>query len=835
MNGRIKVKGKFLFDNTGQKFILKGVTYGTFRPDSDGFLYPNPAVVLQDLELMRQAGINTIRVYTQPPHWLLDYLQEFDIRLLLGIDWPQHTAFLDSSAQKREVHTIVREAVRDLGAHPAVLGYMIGNEIKADIVRWYGATKIQHFLNEIYDEVKDIDGDALVSYANYPTTEYLELPFLDFLSYNVYLHREEDYRRYILRLHSIAESKPLVLSEFGVDSTSEGIDEQARIVSGHLKIASELGAAGNVVFSWTDEWYCGGQDILDWHFGLVSCDRSPKPAFNAVAEQFKNSIPPAIDLPPLVSVVVCAYNAERTMHSCLASLQHLNYPNYEVIVVNDGSTDKTQLICNDFSYIRLINQENMGLSVARNVGLEAALGEIVAYTDSDCDADPDWLNYIVTTFKSTGLSAVGGPNFPPPEDSLVPSVVAVSPGGPTHVLLTDDTAEHIAGCNMAFYKSVLSSIGGFDPQFRAAGDDVDICWRLQDAGYTIGFSPSAIVWHFRRNTVRDYLNQQRGYGKAEAMVYLKHPNRFNQLGQARWLGRIYGDVSMSLMPTRPVIYSGVFGQALFQTLYSPPAPVWSYLPFTLEWNFLALVFLCSISAVGINPLWALPPFLITLVACLLGAAQAKIEPVYQGLHGYLLVAYLLFMGPIVRGIERYKWRFILASSHAPRTDAARISTKMISLLPRSLNFAYWSTAGVERDHFLTAIIPLLESRKFYVSIESGWRPWDLLIGQGLWAKSSLITSTEHHGSGKTLTRIRIRPQRTSAHRAAMVTLVAGIIFFYLFKLSQAALFLFAMAILIYFLIWMQKALLLYRLAWCIQSVAGGLDVIDLNHQDPSRG
>ena len=120
--------------------------------------------------------------------------------------------------------------------------------------------------------------------------------------------------------------------------------------------------------------------------------------------------------PNIVSVVVCAYNAERTMEDCLTSLEKLNYSDYEVIVVNDGSTDRTREIAERFPYARLINQENKGLSAARNVGVAAATGEIVAFTDSDCVADPDWLFYLVAKFLSSDLSAVGGPNFPPPED-----------------------------------------------------------------------------------------------------------------------------------------------------------------------------------------------------------------------------------------------------------------------------------------------------------------------------------------------------------------------------------------------------------------------------------
>jgi len=176
------------------------------------------------------------------------------------------------------------------------------------------------------------------------------------------------------------------------------------------------------------------------------------------------------------------------------------------------------------------------LSAARNVGAEAATGDIVAYTDSDCVADPDWLTYLVAKMEAGYLAACGGPNFPPPEDNLIPAAVAVAPGGPTHVLISDEVAEHIAGCNMAFRRDVLQHSADLIRSIARPATMSDICWRFQDAGYTIGFSPAAIVWHFRRNTVAAYCAQQRGYGKAEALVYAKHPFRFNLFGQAKWLG-----------------------------------------------------------------------------------------------------------------------------------------------------------------------------------------------------------------------------------------------------------------------------------------------------------
>jgi hypothetical protein len=97
-------------------------------------------------------------------------------------------------------------------------------------------------------------------------------------------------------------------------------------------------------------------------------------------------------------------------------------------------------------------------------------------------------------------------------------------------MVTDLEAEHVPGCNMAYYKWALEQIGMFDPIFRKAGDDVDVCWRLHDSGLKIGFSHGGFVWHYRRSTVKAYLKQQAGYGEAEALLIGKHPEHYNELG-----------------------------------------------------------------------------------------------------------------------------------------------------------------------------------------------------------------------------------------------------------------------------------------------------------------
>ena len=555
MEKRVRVSGKFFFTGD-RKVFLKGVTYGPFQTGSHGHPFPEAEGVAMDFRMMRELGVNCIRTYNPPPDWMMEMAERHGLWVMVGIPWAEHVTFLNSPEIKASIRTALTAAVEQCRPFRSTFCYLIGNEIPPDIIRWHGPRKVEAFLKDLTAMIRERDPEALVSYANFPSTEYLELDFLDFLSFNVYLHAQNDFQKYLARLQNLAGSRPLLLSEFGADSIREGEEEQARILDQKLSTSFRMGAAGTVIFAWTDEWFTGGHAITDWAFGLVSADREPKQAHAVVRRYYTEALPPLPEHCPKVSVVVCAYNAERTIQTCLEALEQVRYPNYEVIVVNDGSTDRTLEICRKFPSIRLISQENHGLSVARNVGLEAATGEIIAYTDADCDVDPDWITYLVHSFEITGQVAVGGPNLPPPEDALIPACVAVSPGGPTHVLIDDLEAEHIAGCNMAFRADVLRDLGGFDAQYRAAGDDVDLCWRLQDAGHSIGFSPAAQVWHFRRNTIRDYFKQQRGYGKAEAMVYFKHPERFNLLGQAKWLGRIYGDLSSSLMPSKPFIYSG---------------------------------------------------------------------------------------------------------------------------------------------------------------------------------------------------------------------------------------------------------------------------------------
>ena len=755
----IRIDGKFFragLAADSPKLFVRGVTYGPFASGTHEAQFPETEVVDRDFAMMVTAGINTVRVFTVPPPWLLDSAAAHGLRVLVGLPWSEHVTFLDDKAEQESIRDAIVSGVRACAGHRAVFAYLVGNEIPPDIIRWHSPKRIERFIKSLAALVRREHPGALVSYANFPSTEYLNVAeSCDFLSFNVYLHDETAFRRYIARLHNLCVTKPLVLTEFGADSLRSSEAQQRNLLSWHVRAAFSMGVAGTFVFAWTDEWFTGGHPIEDWDFGLVDRARRKKPAFDAVAEQYLGPLPPPLPHYPRVSVVVCAYNAERTMDQCLASLERLNYPDYEVIVVNDGSTDRTLAISERYTYCRIISQANRGLSVARNVGAEAATGEIVAYTDSDCVADPDWLNYLAATMETKGLVACGGPNFAPPEDDLVPEAVAVSPGAPCHVLLDDEVAEHIAGCNMAFRRDVLLAIGGFDPIYHAAGDDVDICWRLQDAGHAIGYCATATVWHFRRNTVKAYIGQQKGYGKAEALVFGNHPARFNAFGQAIWNGRIYGDLSTAmLLWNRPAIYSGTFGRGLFQVLYQPPAGLLAYLPVTFEWTAASLV-LAAIGIVIGGAGWLLVlPLLLTWMMCLKGGMSAPLNPRFEGPKARALVSLLIFLGPLLRGFERLKWRLKAMPPHLPRALPRVGQRPQFSWREFGFVLSYWNEAGVEKEAMIGAIMREATAARCPVAIESGWSVQDLAIAGGIAGRARIALAVENHGADKRLIRVR---------------------------------------------------------------------------------
>src|SRR3989442_10077009 len=179
---------------------------------------------------MVASGINTLRTYTVPPRWFLDLAWQRGLRVMVGLAWEQHVTFLDDHQLVRDIKDRVCAAVRECAGHPAILCYTIGNEIPPSIVRWCGARRIERFLETVYRAAKAEDPEGLFSYVNYPSTEYLRLPFLDFVCFNVYLESQERLEAYLARLHNTASERPLVMGELGLDSVRNGQAKQGEVL-----------------------------------------------------------------------------------------------------------------------------------------------------------------------------------------------------------------------------------------------------------------------------------------------------------------------------------------------------------------------------------------------------------------------------------------------------------------------------------------------------------------------------------------------------------------------------------------------------------------------------
>jgi GT2 family glycosyltransferase len=461
------------------------------------------------------------------------------------------------------------------------------------------------------------------------------------------------------------------------------------------------------------------------------------------------------------------------IRDCLEGLSRLDYPDFEAIVVDDGSTDRTADIVGKYD-VRLIRTENRGLSSARNTGLEAARGEIVAYLDDDAYPDPHWLRYLAWAFRTSDHAGIGGPNIPPPGDGPIADCVANAPGGPVHVLLSDREAEHIPGCNMAFRKDQLEAVGGFDAQFRVAGDDVDVCWRLHERGWTLGYHPAAMVWHHRRNSLGAYWRQQRGYGRAEGMLKRKWPDKYNGTGQLSWAGRIYSRaLTQPLSLSGGRIYHGMWGAAPFQRLYQPEPSAIRSLPLMPEW-YLSIPALGGLALLGTlwTPLlFALPLAALTALVPVVQAwrttAQASFTSAPPGAPSRrrrvmrLVTTVLHVLHPVARLRGR------ISNGFGPRLDGVRPA------MPRPRDLAQWTEHGQSAEERLQGIEAALRTAGTPVRRGGAWDCWDLELGAGALGAARLIGAVEDHGAGNQLVRWRWWPS-VSAKGLALIVAAAGL-------------------------------------------------------------
>jgi len=240
---------------------------------------------------------------------------------------------------------------------------------------------------------------------------------------------------------------------------------------------------------------------------------------------------------PRVTVLIGAYDSAATLGGAIDAILDPAPTALELIVVDDGSTDDTPSIAAAHS-CRLVSTANRGLASARNIGMQVATGDVVAYIDDDCEADYKWVERLGEAFRDKDVACVTG-RVVPADISLMTARwfeqrFSFDRGTVPDRFHRSDTRpwfpvypSHLGtGCNLAIRRDVVRQLGGFDPaldmgSFVGGGGDLDFFARLLDAGLLADYAPDCIVRHHHRPRRRGLARQFFGYGATVSALCLK--------------------------------------------------------------------------------------------------------------------------------------------------------------------------------------------------------------------------------------------------------------------------------------------------------------------------
>jgi len=227
----------------------------------------------------------------------------------------------------------------------------------------------------------------------------------------------------------------------------------------------------------------------------------------------------------LISVVVPAYNAVETLEECLAALLDQSIPRseYEMIVVDDGSTDETQEVAKKYERVRLLSQPNRGPGAARNLGVSQARGEIILFTDADCVPTKEWIEEMVKPFAEPDVVAVKGA-YRTRQRALLARFIQAEFEERYALLERERYVDFVDSYSAAYKKADFEAAEGFDPDFLMS-EDVDLSYKLSKQGYKMVFNPKAIVYHRHPETFWTYSRAkfQRAYWRTKS--YRQHPDK----------------------------------------------------------------------------------------------------------------------------------------------------------------------------------------------------------------------------------------------------------------------------------------------------------------------
>jgi glycosyltransferase involved in cell wall biosynthesis len=277
--------------------------------------------------------------------------------------------------------------------------------------------------------------------------------------------------------------------------------------------------------------------------------------------------------PPTITVIVCTRDRASQLRGALEAILALDYPNFDVLVVDNASrtSDTRDLVQNEFatSAVTLVSEPIPGLSRARNAGLRAATGEIVAYTDDDVIVDPAWLAELAAGFSRapnvdcvTGLVPSGELRTPAQgyfdgrvswSKNLEPRIYSLADPPADLPMFPFSIGEFGTGANFALRRRAALELGGFDNALgvgtrTGGGEDIDMFTRVILDGRILVMQPSAIVWHRHRDDLAALRLQARGYGtglgawitklllnpRTARMALVRSPHALSRLVSLAW-------------------------------------------------------------------------------------------------------------------------------------------------------------------------------------------------------------------------------------------------------------------------------------------------------------
>jgi len=239
---------------------------------------------------------------------------------------------------------------------------------------------------------------------------------------------------------------------------------------------------------------------------------------------------PQIDtIEPTISIIVPVLNGAENIKLLLDSLLELDYSKTktEIIIVDGGSTDLTRRIVSKYPVKLLINLKK-GPNAARNTGIQCSSGEIVAFTDSDCTADKNWIKKAVSNFKDPGIGCVGG-DVKSLNDTYLSGYASNSLAPIIRVCKRRKELNCIGtrvgcpvGCNMIFRRKAISDAGGsFDETIQYCFEEDELIERICGAGYKVVLDPEVLIWHKHRSKLKSFLAQSFKYGRGTGKLLRK--------------------------------------------------------------------------------------------------------------------------------------------------------------------------------------------------------------------------------------------------------------------------------------------------------------------------